>query len=57
MDLSANITESTGNVFADLGFEPAEAVILEMRARLSVVPAFQRGRQREVLRRLCHRRS
>ena len=28
------ITESTGNVFADLGFEPAEAAILQMRADL-----------------------
>ncbi|HEU0265196.1 MAG TPA: helix-turn-helix transcriptional regulator [Geobacterales bacterium] len=28
------ITESTGNVFADLGFEPAEAAILQMRAML-----------------------
>ncbi len=27
-------TESSGNVFADLGFEPAEAAILEMRAKL-----------------------
>ena len=32
--MSATITESSGNVFADLEFEPAEAVILEMRARL-----------------------
>ena len=32
--MSATITESSGNVFADLGFEPAEAAILEMRARL-----------------------
>lgn len=24
----------TGNVFIDLGFDPAEAIILEMRARL-----------------------
>ena len=32
--MSATITESGGNVFADLGFEPAEAAILEMRARL-----------------------
>ena len=32
--MSATITESSSNVFADLGFEPAEAVILEMRARL-----------------------
>jgi predicted XRE-type DNA-binding protein len=34
VDFSASITESGGNVFADLGFEPAEAAILEMRARL-----------------------
>jgi predicted XRE-type DNA-binding protein len=26
--------ESSGNVFADLGFEPGEAAILQMRARL-----------------------
>ncbi len=32
--MSATITESGGNVFADLGFEPAEAVILQMRAKL-----------------------
>jgi len=32
--MSATITESSGNVFADLGFEPAEATILEMRAKL-----------------------
>jgi predicted XRE-type DNA-binding protein len=29
-----DVTESSGNVFADLGFEPAEASILEMRASL-----------------------
>ncbi len=28
------ITESSGNVFADLGFDPAEAAILQMRATL-----------------------
>jgi predicted XRE-type DNA-binding protein len=28
------ITESCGNVFADLGFDPAEAAILQMRATL-----------------------
>jgi predicted XRE-type DNA-binding protein len=28
------ITESSGNVFADLGFESGEAAILQMRARL-----------------------
>lgn len=32
--MSTTITESSGNVFADLGFEPAEAVILQMRAQL-----------------------
>ena len=32
--MSATITESSGNVFADLGFEPAEGVILQMRAKL-----------------------
>ncbi len=32
--MSATITESSGSVFADLGFEPAEAVILQMRAKL-----------------------
>lgn len=28
------ITESSGNVFLDLGFDPAEAAILQMRAKL-----------------------
>lgn len=28
------ITESTGNVFEDLGFESGEAAILQMRAKL-----------------------
>jgi predicted XRE-type DNA-binding protein len=28
------IHESTGNVFIDLGFDPGEAAILEMRAQL-----------------------
>lgn len=28
------IVESTGNVFADLGFETGEAAILQMRAKL-----------------------
>ena len=32
--MSANITESSGNVFADLGFESPEAAVLEMRAKL-----------------------
>ncbi len=28
------VTKSSGNVFADLGFDPAEASILQMRAKL-----------------------
>ena len=32
--MSTTIAESSGNVFIDLGFEPAEAVILQMRAKL-----------------------
>ena len=28
------IQESTGNIFTDLGFDPGEAAILEMRAKL-----------------------
>lgn len=32
--MSTTTTASSGNVFADLGFEPAEAVILQMRAKL-----------------------
>ena len=32
--MNEQITESTGNVFADLGFEPGEAAILHMRAKL-----------------------
>jgi len=32
--MSEPIIESGGNVFADLGFEPAEAAILKMRADL-----------------------
>lgn len=28
------ITSSSGNVFTDLGFDPAEATILQMRAKL-----------------------
>lgn len=27
-------TKSSGNVFLDLGFEPAEAIVLQMRANL-----------------------
>lgn len=32
--MKEKITTSSGNVFADLGFEPAEAVILQMRSSL-----------------------
>ena len=32
--MNTTITESSGNVFVDLGFEPAEAAILQMRAEL-----------------------
>jgi predicted XRE-type DNA-binding protein len=32
--MSEMIIESSGNVFTDLGFEPGEAAILQMRAKL-----------------------
>jgi predicted XRE-type DNA-binding protein len=32
--MEKNITESSGNVFADLGYSPDEAAILQMRADL-----------------------
>lgn len=32
--MKKNITESSGNVFADLGYSPDEAAILQMRAGL-----------------------
>ena len=32
--MSEPVIGSSGNVFVDLGFEPAEAAILEMRAKL-----------------------
>jgi predicted XRE-type DNA-binding protein len=32
--MSEMIIESSGNVFSDLGFEPGEAAILQMRAKL-----------------------
>ena len=32
--MNGEITESSGNVFADLGFPPAEAAVLAMRAEL-----------------------
>lgn len=32
--MSDAIHESSGNVFVDLGFDPGEAVILQMRAKL-----------------------
>lgn len=32
--MSETVQESTGNIFIDLGFDPGEAAILEMRAKL-----------------------
>ncbi len=32
--MQETIVDSTGNIFADLGFEPGEAAILQMRAKL-----------------------
>lgn len=32
--MTDSIHESSGNVFVDLGFDPGEAAILEMRAKL-----------------------
>ena len=32
--MQESIIESTGNIFVDLGFEPGEAEILQMRAKL-----------------------
>ncbi|MBP9502116.1 MAG: XRE family transcriptional regulator [Candidatus Promineofilum sp.] len=32
--MTETIQESTGNIFMDLGFDPGEAAILEMRAKL-----------------------
>lgn len=32
--MSEMMIESSGNVFSDLGFEPGEAAILQMRAKL-----------------------
>jgi predicted XRE-type DNA-binding protein len=32
--MSKNITDSSGNVFIDLGFSPDEAAVLQMRADL-----------------------
>ena len=37
--MSTTFTESSGNVFADLGFEPAEAVILENAGEANERPA------------------
>jgi predicted XRE-type DNA-binding protein len=34
MMMNEVIIESTGNVFVDLGFDPGEAAILQMRAKL-----------------------
>ncbi len=36
MDTENTITPSCGNVFADLGFDPAEAQVLAMRADLII---------------------
>jgi predicted XRE-type DNA-binding protein len=32
--MKKNTTKSSGNVFVDLGFDPAEAVVLQMRSNL-----------------------
>jgi predicted XRE-type DNA-binding protein len=32
--MNKKITKSSGNVFVDLGFDPAEAAVLQMRANL-----------------------
>ena len=32
--MKKKITKSSGNVFVDLGFDPAEAAVLQMRANL-----------------------
>ena len=32
--MNKRITKSSGNVFVDLGFDPAEAAVLQMRANL-----------------------
>lgn len=32
--MKRNTTKSSGNVFVDLGFDPAEAVVLQMRSNL-----------------------
>lgn len=32
--MKTKITKSSGNIFLDLGFEPAEAAVLQMRANL-----------------------
>jgi predicted XRE-type DNA-binding protein len=34
MNRSKKTTKSSGNVFVDLGFDPAEAAVLQMRANL-----------------------
>ncbi|MDR1351575.1 MAG: helix-turn-helix domain-containing protein [Zoogloeaceae bacterium] len=36
MNNDIKITESRGNVFVDLGFEPAEAEIMKMRAEIMI---------------------
>ena len=32
--MKKKITKSSGNIFVDLGFDPAEATVLQMRANL-----------------------
>jgi predicted XRE-type DNA-binding protein len=34
--MKKKITKSGGNVFVDLGFDPAEAIVLHMRANLMI---------------------
>jgi predicted XRE-type DNA-binding protein len=36
MNIDTQIVPSSGNVFADLGFEPAEAQVMAMRADLMI---------------------
>jgi predicted XRE-type DNA-binding protein len=38
-DDDITITESCGNVFADLGFDPAEAEIMKLRAEVMILTA------------------
>jgi predicted XRE-type DNA-binding protein len=38
-DDDITITESCGNVFADLGFDPAEAEVMKLRAEVMILTA------------------